>query len=41
MASMMVLPSPCMMALVTKSLVSRTAMSGSTGTFQAQMAART
>ena len=41
MASVTVSPSPCVMALVTKSLVSRTAMSGSTGTFQARMTART
>src|SRR5579863_6599462 len=31
----------CLMALVTSSLVSRTATSGSTGTSQSQMAART
>src|SRR6201996_5068836 len=41
MNSVMVLPASCLMALVTSSLVSRTAMSGSTGTFQALMAART
>jgi hypothetical protein len=39
--SVTVSPVPCMMALVTKSLVSKTAMSGSTGIFQARMTART
>ena len=41
MASMTVSPASCLMALVTSSLVSRTATPGSTGTSQAQMAART
>ena len=41
MASVMVWPASCLMALVTSSLVSRIATSGSTGTSQAQMAART
>ncbi len=41
MASVTVPPGSCLMALVTSSLVSRTAISGSTGTSQAQMTART
>src|SRR6266852_9647587 len=41
MASVTVSPASCLMALVTSSLVSRTATLGSTGTSQAQMAART
>ena len=41
MVSMTVLLCSCRTALVTSSLASRTAMSGSTGTSQAQMAART
>ena len=41
MASVTVPLASCLMALVTSSLVSRTATSGSTGTSQAQMAART
>ena len=41
MASVTVSPGSCLMALVTSSLVSRTATLGSTGTSQAQMAART
>src|SRR5271170_1979061 len=41
MASVTVSPSPYAMALVTRSLVSRIAMSGSTGTCQAWRAART
>src|SRR5271170_3341696 len=41
MASVTVSPSPYVMALVTMSLVSRIAMSGSTGTCQAWRAART
>ncbi len=41
MTSVTVSPGSCRMALVTNSLVSRTATSSSTGTSQAQMAART
>jgi hypothetical protein len=41
MASAMVSPGSCRMALVTSSLVSRTAMSGSTRLPPAQMAVRT
>ena len=41
MASATVSPVSYLMALVTSSLVSRTATLGSTGTSQAQMAART
>ena len=41
MTSMTVSPGSCRMALVTSSLVSRTATLRSTGTSQAQMAART
>jgi len=41
MASVMTQPASCLMALVTSSLVSRAATPGSTGTSQAQMAART
>ena len=41
MTSMMVWPASFAMALVTSSLVSRAATDGSTGTSQAQMAART
>jgi hypothetical protein len=39
--SMMVVPASWLMALVTSSLVSRTAISSSTGMSQARMAART
>jgi len=41
MASVRASPSPCVMALVTRSLASRIAMSGSTETLQSPMAART
>ncbi len=41
MASVTVPPGSCLMALVTSSLVSKTAASRSTGTPQAQMAPRT
>src|SRR6516225_5017337 len=41
MATVMVAPAPCMMALVIRSLASRIAMSGSTGTFQSRMVTRT
>jgi hypothetical protein len=41
MTSRTVSPPSCVMALVTSSLVSRTATGASTGTSQAQMAART
>src|SRR6516164_3103066 len=41
MATVMVAPAPCMMALVIRSLASRIAMSGSTGIFQSRMATRT
>ena len=41
MASVTIPPASCLRALVTSSLVSRIATSGSTGTPQVQMAART
>ena len=41
MPSVMASPVACLTALVTSSLVSRTATSASTGSFQAAMAART
>ena len=41
MASVMVSPTSCMMALVTSSLVSRAAVLGSTGASQAQITAWT